>query len=78
MSFLEILACPTCARAFQETQGNAAGYAILFMVCIIMPIAASVIFCFIRIALRQKKADQGEYADPFLTDSQFGSDFDKL
>lgn len=67
MSFINLLACPTCARAFQETQGNAAGYAILFMVCIIMPIAASIILCFIRIALRQKKANTGEFEDPFLT-----------
>ncbi len=70
ISLLNILACPTCARAFQETQGNAAGYAILFMVCIIMPIAAAVIICFIRIAIRQKKASTGEYDDPFLTANQ--------
>ena len=72
---LNILACPTCARAFQETQGNAAGYAILFMVCIIMPIAASIVFCFIRIARRQARADNGEYADPFLeqTKHEFNS-----
>jgi len=70
-ALLEILACPTCARAFQETQGDAAGYAILFMVCIIMPIAAAVVICFIRIAMRQKQADTGEYLDPFLEgDSQ--------
>lgn len=68
---LNILACPTCARAFQETQGNAAGYAILFMVCIIMPIAASVIVCFVRIARRQAKADTGEYADPFLEQNNY-------
>jgi len=66
---LNILACPTCARAFQETQGDAAGYAILFMVCIIMPIATAVIICFLRIAMRQKKADTGEFADPFLDSS---------
>jgi heme/copper-type cytochrome/quinol oxidase subunit 2 len=63
---IQILACPTCARAFQETQGDAAGYAILFMVCIIMPVAASIIIFIIRIAYRQKKADTGEFADPFL------------
>jgi len=66
---IQILACPTCAKAFQETQGNAAGYAILFMVCIIMPIAASVIFCFIRIAMRQKRMSTGEFDDPFLADT---------
>ena len=64
--FIEIMACPTCAKAFQQTQGDAAGYAILFMVCLIMPIAASIIFCFIRIARRQSMADNGEFADPFL------------
>ena len=68
-SLFNILACPTCAKAFQETQGDAAGYAILFMVCIIMPIATAVIICFIRIAMRQKRADTGEYADPFLESS---------
>ena len=68
-SLLNILACPTCAKAFQETQGDAAGYAILFMVCIIMPIATAVIVCFVRIAMRQKRADTGEFADPFLESS---------
>jgi len=65
-TLFDILACPTCAKAFQETQGDAAGYAILFMVCIIMPIATAVVICFIRIAMRQKRSETGEFADPFL------------
>jgi len=68
-----IIACPTCAQSFEHTTGNAAGYAILFLLCVIVPMAAVIFICILRIAKRQKAAaaELGEdpYADPFLTDN---------
>lgn len=60
------LACQTCAEAFKESHGDAAGWSIFTMLCIIVPIASFVIFCFIRIAYRQKKFATSEFDDPFL------------
>lgn len=58
-----ILACTTCANTFQEGGGDAAGWAILLMVCIIMPMAAGIIFFIARIARRERMA-----LDPQLCD----------
>jgi hypothetical protein len=69
IQMIQVIACPTCARAFQETQGDAAGFAIVFMLFIIVPIASAIILFLVRIALRQGKADTGEFADPFLKNS---------
>jgi len=69
---LDILACPTCAQAFEHTTGNAAGYAILFMLCIVFPMLTTIGVCIFRIARRQKKAVDAEndpYADPFLSEN---------
>lgn len=60
------LACPTCAKAFQESHGNAAGWAIFTLLCIILPIISFIVVCFIKIAMRQKKHATNEFDDPFL------------
>lgn len=73
MDLLQIIACPSCTQAFEESQGNAAGYAILFMLCIIVPIATAVVICFIRIARRQAAHATGEYDDPFLSEDSENS-----
>lgn len=59
-----LLACSTCANTFQEGGGNAAGWAILFMVCIIMPMAAGIIFFVARIARRERLALDPQLQDP--------------
>jgi predicted metal-binding membrane protein len=59
-----IIACATCANTFEEAGGNAAGWAIMFMVAIIMPMAAGVIFLLARIARREAAALDPQFRDP--------------
>ena len=57
------LACTTCANSFQEAGGDAAGWAIMFMVAIIMPMAAGIVFFIARIARREALSLEPEFRD---------------
>lgn len=59
-----LLACATCANNFAD-ENNAPGYAILFMLAVIVPMMAGVIFCMIRIARRGRTALEPELRDDF-------------
>lgn len=59
------LACTTCAQAFQHAGNNAAGFAILFMLLVIVPILAVIAFCILRIARRQKAHFDPQFQDNF-------------
>jgi predicted metal-binding membrane protein len=57
------IACATCANAFQEAGGDAAGWAIMFMVAIIVPMAAGIVFLIARIARREGAALEPQFRD---------------
>ena len=57
-----ILACATCANNFRG-DGNAAGWSILFMLGVIVPMLAGVVFCMVRLVRRE-----GDSLDPELRD----------
>ena len=57
-----LIACPTCTSNF-ASEDNAAGYAILFMLAVILPILAAIGFFMIRM-IRRGSAD----LDPELCD----------
>jgi len=59
------LACKTCAEAMSAGGDNAAGYAILFMLAVILPLAATMVFCFIRLAKRSSQELEPQYQDSF-------------
>lgn len=63
------LACQACKGAFEYGGKDAAGWAILFMLMIIIPMLAAVGFFIIRIARRQKAHADSQYDDPFLSDN---------
>ncbi len=63
------LACQACRGAFEEGGKDAAGWAIMFMLMIIIPMLAAVGFFIIRIAKRQKAHADSRYDDPFLSDN---------
>lgn len=56
MNTLLFIACATCADAFKHGSGDgdAAGWAILFMLGIIVPMVAGVTFLMFKIARREK------------------------
>lgn len=58
------IACTTCAEAFEHAGDNAAGYAIMFMLAVIVPVLGVLGFCISRIARRQKT-----HLDPQFIDS---------
>ena len=58
-----IVACSTCAHSFQQAGGNAAGWAIMLMVLIIMPMAAGIVFFIARIARREAEALDPQFQD---------------
>ena len=62
----QTLACQACRGAFMDEGKDAAGWAILFMLCIIIPMISAVGFFIFRIAKRQKKYASTEFDDPFL------------
>ncbi len=47
------LACTTCANTFKEGGGDAAGWAIFFMLCVTIPVLGGVGVCMVRIARRE-------------------------
>ncbi len=61
-----ILACQACRGAFLDEGKDAAGWAILFMLCIIVPMITAVGIFIYRIAKRQKQNRTTEFDDPFL------------
>jgi len=61
----QILACQTCADAMSAENDNATGFAILFMLAVILPIAATMMFCFIRLARRSSQHLEPEFQDSF-------------
>ena len=61
-----ILACQACRGAYLDEGKDAAGWAILFMLCIIVPMITAVGIFIYRIAQRQKKFHDTEFDDPFV------------
>lgn len=59
------IACITCAKAFEHASDNAAGYAILFMLCLLVPILGTLAFAMYRISRRSKENFDPQYQDPF-------------
>lgn len=57
------IACATCARNFEDHGTNPAGWSILFMLAVILPMLFGVVFFMIRI-VRRGQAD----LDPELRD----------
>lgn len=69
--FMELpLACQACRGNFVDQGGQAASWAIFFMLMIIIPMLIAVGFFIIRIARRQKAHADTTYDDPFLTKQQ--------
>ncbi|MGE9268789.1 MAG: hypothetical protein ACQKBY_11905 [Verrucomicrobiales bacterium] len=69
-SFLT-LACSVCAEAFKHGDGadNAAGWAIFFMLCVIVPMALGIAFFIIRMARRESRHLDDKYQDDFVLES---------
>lgn len=63
------LACQACRGAFMHGGKDAAGWAIMFMLCIIIPMLIAVSYFIYRIAKRQKLYADNQYDDPFLNDN---------
>ncbi len=57
------IACATCARSFQEGGGNAAGWAVIFMLAVIIPVLGAIGVCMIRIVRREREALDPKYTD---------------
>lgn len=62
------LACQACRGAFEHGGKDAAGWAIMFMLCMITAVLAVVSFSIYRIAKRQKAHADSRYDDPFLNE----------
>ncbi|MGJ8671340.1 hypothetical protein [Rubritalea sp.] len=58
------IACITCAQAFEHAGDNAAGYAILFMLILLVPILGTLGFVIFRISRRSKIHFDTQYQDP--------------
>jgi hypothetical protein len=57
------LACTTCANSFQEAGGNAAGWAIMFLLVVIVAVLSGVGFFMTRIARREHAALDPQFRD---------------
>lgn len=60
-----ILACATCASNFQDDGPNAAGWSILFMLAVILPLLLGVSFFMARIIFRGEKSLDPELRDDY-------------
>ena len=61
-----LIACATCASNYQGGDtGNAAGWSILFMLAVILPMMGGVAFCMVRIARRERDTLDPELCDDF-------------
>ena len=58
------LSCLTCAKAFEHAGGNAAGYAILMMLILLVVVLGIIFACLIRLGLRSKNNIDPEFRDP--------------
>jgi hypothetical protein len=64
-----LLACATCAPNFQDETTNAAGWSIFFLLGIILPVLAGVVFFMIRLARRSEQALDPELRDDLTATS---------
>lgn len=63
-----LIACATCANNFRG-DGNAAGWSILFMLGVIVPMLGGVVFCMVRLARRGDSSLDPELHDDFDADA---------
>ncbi len=61
--FDSLLACATCAANFKDDTTNAAGWSIFFMLGIILPMLAGVVFFMVRLARRSEQSLDDEFRD---------------
>ena len=59
------IACTSCATTFEQAGDNAAGYAILFMICLLVPVLGTLGFVNFRMSRRSKEHFDTQYQDPF-------------
>ncbi len=62
---MNLIACATCANNFVDQDTNAAGWAILFMLGVVLPILASIVFFMVRLARRANANLDPELCDDF-------------
>lgn len=62
---IDLIACSTCANNFVDGDTNAAGWAILFMLGVILPILASIVFFMVRLIRRSDSQLDPELQDDF-------------
>lgn len=60
-----IIGCQACIEAFRSAGGEAAGWAIAFMLVVVAFMMLGVGFCMAKIGARQKAAMPDKYRDPF-------------
>lgn len=60
-----LLACATCANNFKDGGTNAAGWSIMFMLAVIVPMLALVAFLMIRLMHRSQASLDPELRDDF-------------
>jgi len=65
--FPSILACSTCASAFQHAGDDAAGWSIAVMLFVIIPLAIGVVWSFVRLARRESAALDPKYCDDYIS-----------
>lgn len=61
--FNSILSCATCANNFRDDATNAAGWSIFFLLGVIVPLLAVVVFFMIRLARRSEQSLDPEFRD---------------
>jgi hypothetical protein len=59
-----LIACATCANNFRG-DGNAAGWSILFMLGVIVPMLGGVVFCMVRLIRRSDSTLDPDLRDDF-------------
>ena len=58
-----LLACATCAADYKDDGTNPAGYSILFMLGVILPMLGGVVFFMIRLIRRSEASLDPEFRD---------------
>ena len=65
------LACLTCAKSFADHgDGNAAGWAILFMLILLVPVLGTLFFVMLRLAKRERENLDPEFMDDSELETQ--------
>lgn len=59
------LACISCSNAFKHASDNAAGYAILFMLILLVLMLGTLGYVIFRISRRSKAHFDPQFQDPF-------------